>query len=206
MLRQQIIVGRYAQGSRLVEATLAADLHVSRIPIREAVPQLEKDGFVRTLPRRSTRVFEWTAADVTELFDVRLSLEVLAARLAAQRVSAGANVDSLADAITAEHEALASGDWLQISEASTVFHERIIDLAGSELLGSLMRAVTGRMTWLFYLTSARDQHVQSDEHHGLLDAIGSGNERLAENVAYAHIEMGRKPSLELVLGRQGQSA
>ena len=55
------------------------------------------------------------------------------------------------------------------------------------------------MTWLFYLTSSRDQHVQSDEHHNLLDAIASGNDRLAESVAFAHIEKGRIPSLEIIL-------
>ena len=62
-----------------------------------------------------------------------------------------------------------------------------------------MRAVTGRMTWLFYLTSSRDQHVQSDEHHNLLDAITSGNDRLAESVVFAHIEKGRIPALEIIL-------
>lgn len=204
LLRKQIIVGKYPQGARLIEAQLATDLHVSRIPIRAAMQQLETDGFVRTLLRRSSRVTAWTEASVTELFDVRLSLEMLAARLAAAQVHAGATIDGLADAIEEEHRALESQDWLTIAEASTVFHERIVDLAGSDLLSSLMRAVTGRMTWLFYLTSGRDQHVQSNEHHSLLEAIASGNERLAESVAYTHIEMGRTQSLEMILSRGHQ--
>ncbi|NQX12405.1 GntR family transcriptional regulator [Microbacteriaceae bacterium VKM Ac-2855] len=197
-LRREIILGNYPQGSRLVESTLATELHVSRLPIREAVPQLENEGFVRTLPRRSSRVSQWTAADVTELFDVRLSLETLAARLAAQAVAGGASLQPLQDAIDAEHRALDSEDWLEVAETSTVVHEAIVDVAGSALLTSLMRAVSGRMTWLFYLTSARDQRQQSDEHHGLLDAIRAGNDRLAESIAFTHIEKGRAPSLAML--------
>lgn len=199
-LRRQIILGHYPQGSRLVEAALATELHVSRLPIREAVPQLENEGFVRTLHRRSARVTTWTAADVTELFDVRLSLETLAARLAAKAVAAGASLQPLFDAIDAEHRALDSEDWLEVAETSTVVHEAIVEVAGSSLLTSMMRAVSGRMTWLFYLTSARDQHQQSDEHHDLLDAIRNGNDRLAESIAFTHIEKGRAPSLRLMTG------
>ncbi|OOP63143.1 hypothetical protein BMF89_07610 [Arthrobacter sp. SRS-W-1-2016] len=199
-LRRQIILGHYPQGSRLVEAALANDLHVSRLPIREALPQLENEGFVRTLPRRSSRVIEWTAADVTELFDVRLSLETLAARLAAKAAAAGATLQPLVEAIDAEHRALDSEDWLEVAETSTVVHEAIVEVAGSALLTSLMRQVSGRMTWLFYLTSARDQRQQSDEHHGLLEAIRSGNDRLAEAIAFTHIEKGRTPSIRLMTG------
>ncbi|QHC60321.1 GntR family transcriptional regulator [Rathayibacter sp. VKM Ac-2760] len=200
-LRREIILGHYPQGSRLVEASLATELHVSRLPVREAVPQLANEGFVRMLPRRSTRVAQWSVADVVELFDVRLSLETLAARLAAQAVAAGAPLQPLLDAIDAEHRALDSEDWLEVAETSTVVHEAIVEVAGSALLTSLMRAVTGRMTWLFYLTSARDQRQQSDEHHGLLDAIRSGNDRLAESIAFTHIEKGRAPSLAMIGGR-----
>ncbi|WP_082486713.1 GntR family transcriptional regulator [Frigoribacterium sp. Leaf186] len=197
-LRRRIILGDYTQGARLVEATLAAELNVSRLPIREALPQLENEGFVRTLPRRSSRVVEWTEADITELFDARLSLETLAARLAARAAAGGASLEPLRKAIADEHRALDGNDWLEVAETSTVVHEVIVRIGGSALLNSLMRAVTGRMTWLFYLTSARDQRQQSDEHHEMLEAIGAGNERLAESIAFTHIEKGRAPSLSLL--------
>ncbi|MCA4134794.1 FCD domain-containing protein [Arthrobacter sp. M4] len=86
----------------------------------------------------------------------------------------------LLDAIDAEHPAPDSEDWLKVAETSTVVHEAIVDVASSALLTSWKRAVSGSMTWLFYLTSARDQRQQSDEHHGLLEAIRAGNDHLAE--------------------------
>src|SRR5690349_25113485 len=84
-LREGIIRGQYAQGSRLAEQRLAEELAVSRVPLREAVPLLEMDGFVRTLPRRGTVVSTWSLAAVDDLFDLRLCLEVGAATYAARQ-------------------------------------------------------------------------------------------------------------------------
>jgi DNA-binding GntR family transcriptional regulator len=89
-LREQIILGRYPQGSRLPEQRIAEEMDVSRVPLREAVPLLERDGFVRTFPRRGAVVFAWDTKAVDDLFDVRLCLESGAARYAARRVAARA--------------------------------------------------------------------------------------------------------------------
>lgn len=202
-LREQIILGEYAQGAALKEERLAAELTVSRIPVRTALLQLENDGFLQSSPRRSARVIRWDRKSIVELFDVRLSLEVLAARLAAQRAGAGSTTARLAEAISLSDAAVAGREPLRIAEANTIFHERLVELADSALLTALMRGVFGRMTWLFYLTSTRDPEVQSHEHHELLEVVAAGNERLAESVAYAHIEKGRLPSLALVAGESG---
>lgn len=202
-LRGGIIVGRYGEGSVLKENGLAHDLGVSRIPIRGAIIRLHNDGFLRTTPRRSARVAEWSAAAINELFDVRLSLEGLAARLAAQNVHNGGHSTALANALDAAHDAVATGDRLQIAEAHARFHACIVDMANSELLSTLMRAVISRMTWVFYLTGAgRDPGVQSHEHDELLAAIADGNGRLAESLAYSHIEKGRAPSLALIVSER----
>lgn len=194
-LRERIIRGRYQQGSRLPEQRLAEDLDVSRIPLREAIRQLEVDGFVQSLPRRGAVVWTWTAQAVHDLFDVRLALEVAASGLAAARVGAGRDVADVAAALDRSHKALLGSDSLQIAEASAAFHEAIVLTTDNDLMAALMRAVSGRVVWLFYLTSGRDPNVACEEHHDLLHAIGSGNPRLAEAVAWAHIDRGRAPSL-----------
>lgn len=200
-LRGAIIVGRYDEGMALKENRLAEELDVSRIPVRGAILRLENDGFLRTAPRRSARVVEWTESAIDELFDVRLSLEGLAARLAAQNAGRGADSAGLSDALDAAHGAVAGGDRLQIAEMHASFHDRIVMMADSELLATLMRAVISRMTWVFYLTGVgRDPSVQSHEHDELLAAISAGNDRLAESIAFSHIEKGRAPSKEIILG------
>lgn len=202
-LRASIITGRFKEGLALKENALAAELEVSRIPVRSAMLQLANDGFVVTAPRRSARVTIWTARGINELFDVRLSLESLAARLAAQNVRRGADSTPLAESLDLAHHAVATRERMAIAEAHARFHNEIVALADSALLRDLMRAVSARMTWMFYLTGAeRDPGVQSHEHDELLAAIDEGNDRLAESIAFSHIEKGRTPSLKIILGRE----
>lgn len=193
-LRRGIILGRYKQGSKLAEQRLANELDVSRIPLREAVPQLEMDGFVQTFPRRGTVVTKWDAKRVNDLFDVRLSLEVGAARYAARQVRNGASVRALDGALRESREVVHSGDPFEIARASTSFHEMIVALTDNSMMINLMRSVSGQMTWLFYLTSQLDADDAVEDHVTLVDAITSGNERVAEAVAYMHIERDRVPS------------
>jgi DNA-binding GntR family transcriptional regulator len=194
-IREGIIRGVYPQGSRLPEAKLAAEMNVSRIPLRAAIPQLQMDGFVRTLPRRGAVVFDWTEDAVNDLFDVRLPLEVAAAGYAARRAHSGMDTTSLLAAIADSHAAIDREDPYEIATTSTLIHQRIVELADNELLTSLMRGVTGRIQWLFFMTSQRDPALACEQHHELHDVIASGNQELAKAVAYAHIEAGRPTSV-----------
>ena len=193
-LREGIILGRYPQGSRLAEQKLAEELQISRVPLREAVPQLEMDGFVQTYPRRGAVVTTWDVKRVNDLFDLRLYLEVGAARYAAREAAAGASMEPLDAAMRHSQEVLVDGDPYKIAEASTQYHEAIVDLANNELMRKLMRSVAERTLWLFYLTSQLDASEAFDHHVELCEAIRSGNERVAESIAYTHIERDRIPS------------
>ncbi|WES63111.1 GntR family transcriptional regulator [Microbacter sp. GSS18] len=194
-LRKRIIVGEIPQGTRLAEERLAKELDVSRVPLREAIPQLEVDGFVASLPRRGSVVTRWRTALVHDLFDARLALEPAAARRAAARAREGASMEALLKVQSESELELAAGDELGMATANTRYHQALVDAAGNELLSGLMRATSGRMSWLFYLTRQRDQSVACEEHREITSVIMSGNERLAEAVVYAHIEAGRVPSL-----------
>ena len=85
-------------------------------------------------------------------------------------------------------------DSYQIALASTHFHEVIAETAANELMLKMMRTLSGRMVWLFYVTSDLDVDDAFQDHVVLRDAIASGNERVAESVMYAHIERDRLPS------------
>lgn len=197
-VREGIIRGVYPQGTRLPEARLAAELDVSRNPLRAAIPLLQADGFVATNPRRGAVVFQWTRDAVEQLFDARLAVEVAAAEYAARRVQNGADLAPLVAAIRTSHDVVAHHDPYQIAETSTMVHVSIVELAGNDLLSTLMRSIAGRLQWLFYLTSARDALLARDEHDRISAAIQDGNEGLARALAYAHIESGRTASVELI--------
>jgi DNA-binding GntR family transcriptional regulator len=202
-LREGIIRGRYPQGSRLAEQRLAEELRVSRVPLREAVPLLAVDGFVQTLPRRGAVVTTWTLDMAHELFDLRLCMEVGAARFAARQVGLGQSVEPLRAALDRCRAGMRSRDPYRIAGDSTEFHEVVVELTGNSLMRSVMRSVTGRMMWLFFLTSELDPDDALDGHEDLLRAVESGNERVAESIAYAHIERDRDESMRVLVDRRG---
>ena len=202
-LREGIIRGRYPQGSRLAEQPLAEELQVSRVPLREAVPLLAVDGFVRSLPRRGAVVTTWTTRSAHDLFDLRLCLEVGAARYAAGRVAAGDSAQPLRSALERSREGVRTRDSYRIAGDSTAFHEVVVELTANQLMASVMRSVSGRMMWLFFLTSELDPVDALEGHDELLHAIESGNERLAASVAYVHIERDRAESMSALARRSG---
>ena len=204
-LREGIIRGVYPQGSRLAEQPLAEELQVSRVPLREAVPLLAVDGFVRTLPRRGAVVNRWSIRSAHDLFDLRLCLETGAARFAARQVARGESVQQLADLLSRSREGVLTRDSYRIAADSTRFHEAIVELTGNDLMGLIMRSVSGRMMWLFFMTSELDPVDALDGHEELLEAIESGNERVAEAVAYTHIERDRAESIRVLDERRGIS-
>jgi DNA-binding GntR family transcriptional regulator len=201
-LREGIILGRYREGERLAEQRLAEELAVSRVPLREAFPQLEMEGFVRTVPRRSAVVARWDAKAVNDLFDLRLCFEVGAARYAARQVGAGESPEPLDRALAYSREVVREGDPYKVAQASTAYHEAIVEVAGNQLMKNIMRLVTGRMVWLFYLTSQLAAEIALEEHDQLRNAIWSGNEPLAESIAYVHIEHDRIPSFRALEAQQ----
>src|SRR6478752_1191408 len=173
-VRERIILGQYPQGSRLPEKRIGEELDVSRVPLREAVPLLERDGFVYSYPRRGAVVARWDAKAIDDLFDARLSLEVGAAHYAARQVARGGSMDALNVALKEAQRVVESGDAYAIARGSTAFHEAVVETSTNDLMVRLMQTISGRITWLFYLTSGLP----------------------AESVAYAHIERDRQPTFE----------
>src|SRR5437868_15488025 len=84
-LHRAIITGQLQPGARLPIEDLASVLDMSPMPIREAVRRLDAAGLVENIAHRGARVTELSLADLTEVYDVRLAIEVLAVRRAAER-------------------------------------------------------------------------------------------------------------------------
>src|ERR1700761_8902396 len=85
-IKKQILTHELPLGSRIKDDDLAAQLGVSRTPVREAIHSLIHDGLVEVIPRSKTRVCTLSEGDINEIFDLRIALESLAARLSADRI------------------------------------------------------------------------------------------------------------------------
>ncbi|MBY8855142.1 GntR family transcriptional regulator [Nocardia sp. CA2R105] len=198
-IRRKIILGEYPQGLALTEQRVAADLDVSRVPVREAMPVLQQQGFVEASPRRTSYVTTWTAQRINDLFDARLGVEVVAVGGAARRTRAGIDTAGLEQMLAKAEHHLDEGEALELAETNSAVHVTLVAAAGNELLNELMRVISGRLAWIFYLTSSRDLRNQVHEHHAITEAIRNGNDRLAESLMWAHIEAGRAPTLDALV-------
>ncbi|MFI6938309.1 GntR family transcriptional regulator [Streptomyces sp. NPDC050418] len=195
-VRRRILDGELPPGARLVERDLAAELEVSRIPLREALRRLEADGLVLLVPHRGALVAPFTPADVRDLFDVRESLESLAARLAAERADSD-GLARLAERLQSARSAIAAGDRGSIATANAGFHTDIVELADNPLLSNMMRPLEARTHWLFRLTAQRDPAQQCAEHEEMYEAIAAGDKERAAALAHAHVVDGRAESVAL---------
>jgi DNA-binding GntR family transcriptional regulator len=137
-LQDSILSGELAPGSPLRLEELAARLGMSISPVREAVRRLESLGLAVHVPHRGARVSELALDDLRDTYEVRLVLEPLAVRRAAQRFTARdaeaarARLDEYADA----HE---RADLRAAREAHTGFHFTLYRASGSEWLLRLIR-------------------------------------------------------------------
>ncbi|WP_063695782.1 GntR family transcriptional regulator [Amycolatopsis orientalis] len=197
-IRSRITQGKAAPGIRLVERELAAELGVSRIPVREALRMLETEGFVQVNPRRGAVVRVLSRQEVEELFDVRRSLEVLACRRAAERATA-AEIAALGTIIEAGEQAVARADRTGVRTSNGKFHDALILMAHNELLAALLSPLQDRLHWLF----AQNENLAElvDQHRDLFAAIAARDADRAEALALAHVEVNRAIAVRLLFGR-----
>ena len=190
-LRDAILSGALAPGDRLAEARLAAQVEVSRAPVREALAELEREGLVAFDHRGSARVVELAPADVEELVVMRVTLEVAATRLACGRITAG-------DRARLEGNLRATGAARRLADVSRLdleFHRIVLEAAGNR---RLLAAWDGLRSQLllglsrFHRTiEIRTKHAReltSEGHAGLLALLLDGPTRKAETAARAHAE------------------
>jgi DNA-binding GntR family transcriptional regulator len=168
ILRDDIILGRRAPGSRLVERDIAAELNVSRLPVREAIRALVGEGVVVARPRTWAVVREFTHRDIKDFAEVREAIETLIFVFAAQRHD-DAGIARLRAAYERERIAAEEDDAEGARIAAADFHEIAAELAGNEMLGELISVFITRLRWLF--GQHDDLPAMAEEHRVILETL-----------------------------------
>ncbi len=192
---ERIIEGLLAPGQKIVERELAAELGVSRVPIREAIRVLETEGFVTVVPRSGVVVRRLSLKDVEELFDVREALEVLAVRRATERAT-DQELQRLANIVDDAAKPRTTREPQRAAAARDAFHDEIIRLAHNDLLAELLEPLQGRLHWLF--RQNKDHRGLCQEHHQLVAAMSTRNAAQASEEALRHVRHNREVSLRLL--------
>jgi GntR family transcriptional regulator, trigonelline degradation regulator len=187
-LRNAIINGQLAPGARLVERQMCELLGVSRTLVREALRQLESEGWVRILPNRGPVVISMTPEEVRELYEVRSALEGLAAFRAAERVTAE-QLDCMAASVDAMKKAQDRGDWMRHRQQLQIFYDTLREASGNALLRAQLEALSARMAWLRGVTLARPERaaVAVKEETRLLAALRAKDGKRARELCEAHL-------------------
>ena len=132
-LKEQIISGRLAPDTRLIELAIAAEFGVSRTPVREALKRLAAENLVLADPARGMIVHAPDAAEIEDVFVVREALDGLAARLAAHRITPS-ELGRLRVIVDSMDDAIAAGRREQVVIANQRFHDVIYAAAGNRML------------------------------------------------------------------------
>lgn len=186
-LRDDILDGVRPPGSRLVERELAAELEVSRVPVRDALRTLVTEGLVTARPRSWAVVREFTDRDVDDLTEVRSAFEVLAFRLAAERRTPE-GLARLRAVLDVELDAARRGDAIGARRAAADFHELVVELSGNALIDEAWCLLSSRLRWL--LGRHDDLEAVAAEHLSLYEVVATGDGAAAEAAARVHITAG----------------
>lgn len=217
-LREMLLEGRFQPGERIREVPLAAELGVSRIPLRLVLATLAHEGFLTIRPTRGFVVQNFTRADIYEGIELRGLLEGMAARMAAERISGEKDAQHL-KTINEELAELVRGrnptaDYLEAYiDLNAKFHDEILRLAQCKILD---RAMEHTCTLPFASPSAfvKRQYVTAesrelfqiavDQHEVIREAISNREAARAETLAREHARLARR-NLETAL-RHGEIA
>jgi DNA-binding GntR family transcriptional regulator len=197
-LREEILANRLPAGTELQETSLAAELGVSRGPIREAIGRLAAEGLVVVRPRRGAVVRSLTKDEFIEAYEVREALEAMAARLATARLGqAGlARLEQLTRAM----EQHADRDEVDaFFDANAEFHASLVDAAGNGRLKEMHAQLVGQMNRYQRRSLALRGSLRQSvaEHRTILEALAAGDPERAARVTAEHVRVPQQRLQEL---------
>ncbi|MCR5507145.1 MAG: GntR family transcriptional regulator [Lachnospiraceae bacterium] len=188
-LRQGILKGDLKPGERLMEVHLAKRLGVSRTPIREAIRMLELEGLVTMVPRRGAEVARISKQDLSDVLEVRRSLDSLAVELACSRITE----EEKAALNLAEDDferAVETGDVTMIAQADVRFHDVILSASKNGRLMQMVNNLAERVYRyrLEYIKDSRNHKRLIEEHRNIVRFIEAGDEANAKSASETHID------------------
>ena len=187
LIRDQIVTLKLAPGAVIEEAHLRQELGLGRTPIREALQRLAHENLVTFVPHRGTFVCDINLTDLHRLTEVRVEMEGYAARLAAERGSAGDR--AAMEALMQELETIDESDAHTLIRLDQRIHRQVYRATRNPFLQAMLEESFNLSLRIWFLGLDRGVRLKEavEEHRQLLDAIVSRDARKAEAVMRQHI-------------------
>lgn len=172
---------------RLDERRLAQDFGISRTPVREAMAQLEREGFVRSVPRRGVYIVRKTRREVIEMITAWAALESMAARLITQNAATD-DIASLRKMFATFEDGELRAHLDEYSEANIEFHQTIVRMSGNGVLFSLAENLFTHMRMIRRKTIGEKDRVERSirDHMNIIEALEARDTARAEELVRTH--------------------
>jgi DNA-binding GntR family transcriptional regulator len=188
LLRERITTLELAPGSPINEQQLAEDLGMGVTPVREALKLLAHENLVVITPRHGLYVADVNVADLEQISEMRLLLESLSARLAAQRATADDIV--VLESLRQEQANTPPEDRRRLFDVDHKFHQAVAQAAHNKYLAESLERLFGLSQRLWYLALPKLGFLPSsvEKHLDLVEAIKTGDADCAEQVMRSHVQ------------------
>ena len=195
-LERDILSGVYERDEILTEMKLSEQLHVSRTPIREALRRLEQEHIIEPTSK-GMKVVGINREDISDICEIRLRLEGLAARWAAERADQ-AGIQSLKDTLDLQEFYTQKQDPESIKNADSRFHQTIYSLCGSHSMQDTLEPLHRKLLkYRRVSVSARSRAEKSlEEHRAIFEAIAAHDGARAEELTIHHVQNARDSILQ----------
>ena len=200
IVRGAILDFRYKPGQRLIERELIEQIGVSRTTIREVLRELDAEELVTTIPQKGAIVVVPTPEEAADLYDVRGSLEALAARRFVERAS-GEQLVALRRAVEDFARAVDSGaDTLTLLHAKDAVYDVLLDGASSAAIRSMLSGLQARvrMPRFTSLSQPGRPAIAVLEMRGLCDAVEARDADAAAAACVSHLEHAARAGIDAV--------
>lgn len=188
-LEEEILSGKLKNGEQLREIALCERLKVSRTPIRGALHRLAEEGLVELSANKGATVVGISESDIKDIYAVRMCLEGLAVRLAAERMS-DSDKARLTEIVDLSEFYLNKGDDEKRGELDSEFHNAIFKASGSRHLNKILSDLHKNIKAYRKLSLKNTNRAEKSisEHRGILEAILSKNADEAERLTVVHLQ------------------
>ncbi|MCK4259353.1 MAG: GntR family transcriptional regulator [Halanaerobiales bacterium] len=171
-IRDDILIGKYKNGQKIVETKLAAELGVSRTPVREALKQLDLDGLVDNIPNRGVVVKGISHQDIDDIYTIRVVMEGIAVKWAVERMEEK-EIEFLKEILDLMEFYTFKKDIEKVVELNTKFHEAIYSATKSRYIEHVLKDFQYFMKKTRYKSLSVPGRMEEalEEHRKILQAF-----------------------------------
>ncbi len=196
-IRKSILSGQWKIGELYNEKAIAADLGISRTPVREALLELASQDLIIFLPRRGLMVNRFTRHDVDEIFELRKAIELAAV----EKITVAAppfDLFEIEEALLSQRKAVKQKDYLAFMEADRLFHTSFSELTNNRRLIAILDNIRDMIHVMGAKALALEGRAVEviKEHQTIFEAVKKGNIEEARRAMAYHLDQSKEAVVE----------